>query len=304
VIRSLPCLFLALTCLSESVLRADVVVLRPVADTTLFSANPANNLGASDTLAVGGTAHFQPARGLVRFDLNGVLPAGATLSAVRLSFAVTKGPPGGVASTFEAHRMLKSWVEGVGSGNTGDPAVAGESTWASRVHPGEAWGAPGGAPGRDYAGATSAAVPVNNLGRYVLEGAGLLSDVQSWRADPASNQGWILISSAEDDAATARRVGTRENPGNEPLLTLEYTAPPRPEFLSWGRSGDRFEMVVRGDAGNLYEVQYRDLSAVSAPWQVLTNFVVKLVSTNVTVSEPVAVSPGRAYRIAITGQVD
>jgi hypothetical protein len=299
-----------LACLIGTALRghAATVVLRADADACLFFAAPGSSLGASDSIAVGSTGHDQPGRGLIRFPVDGALPAGARLSSARMEFVVTRGPAGGVPSMFRLHRMRSAWVEGRGSGNLGEPAVAGESTWERRIHPGVPWAAPGGEPGVDYVAVASGAVPVDALGRYGVEGSGLVADVEAWLAAPESNAGWMLISDTESRALTARRVGTRESAASVATLTLTYDVGPPPAAVPvltrWGRVGDRFELEFRGEPGNVYEVQFREALAVPGPWQVLTNIVVKLVPSNPVVSEPLTTARVRFYRVADVGDVD
>jgi len=47
---------------------ADSITLHPVADTTLFSTVPSNNLGASLELVAGANGRGEPRRALIRFD--------------------------------------------------------------------------------------------------------------------------------------------------------------------------------------------------------------------------------------------
>lgn len=284
---------------------AESVTLRAVADTTLFFAAPGANLGSSDSMAVGSTGHDQAGRGLLRFDVAGGLPPGATVTGATLEFEVTRSPSTLVASAFELFRMRVPWTEGRGAGNLGDAARVGESTWNHRAHPEVAWTAPGGGAGGDFALAPSGRVEVAGNGRYTMAGAGLVADVLGWAADPASNHGWLLKSDKESEAFTARRVGSRESASAVATLTLEFvTGLVRPVIRRWGRVGDLFELEFRGEPGNVYEVQYRDAHAGEGGWQVLTNVVVKLAPLNAVVSEPLSAAAARYYRVADVGDVD
>lgn len=283
---------------------AELVVLRAAADTTLFFAAPGSNLGSSDSMAVGSTGHDQAGRGLLRFDVAGALPAGVTVTGASLEFVITRSPPTAVGSAFELHRMLGPWSEGRGTGSLGEAARAGESTWNHRVHPEVPWAAPGGEPGTDFSASPSGRVDVAGDGRYTISGSGLVADVTAWLAAPASNHGWLLKSDKEAEAFTARRVGTRESAAAVATLTLEFGTARRPVIRRWGRVEDRFELEFLGEAGNMYEVQYRDASGSDAAWQVLTNVVVKLVPVNPVVSEPLSAAVARYYRVADVGDVD
>lgn len=135
---------------------------------------------------------------------------------------------------------------------------------------------------------------------------GLRTDVERWLRDPASNFGWILMSADETTALTARRVASREDPANAPRLIVEYevAAPARPVLRRWERVGDRFELEFLGEAGNIYQVEYRDDFSPARPWQVLTNVVVKLETVPVLISDAITNARSRVFRVADVGDVD
>ena len=58
--------------------------------------------------------------------------------------------------------------------------------------------------------------------------AEMVSDVQDWLDDPASNYGWIVLGK-EGTRQTAKRVASRENASTEdrPRLLIEYFPPTR-----------------------------------------------------------------------------
>lgn len=136
-----------------------------------------------------------------------------------------------------------------------------------------------------------------------MQGPGLAADVALWLGQPTANQGWILIDDQEQVAATARRIATREAGAAAPRLVVDYVLGTPPVLRRWGRVGDHFELEFRGEAGNAYQVQYRESWGEPAGWQVLTNLVVKLVSTNIVVSDSVGAA-ARFYRVADVGDVD
>lgn len=284
----------------------ETISLKPVADTSIFAAAPRNNLGASASMAVGSNAKNQPGRGLLRFDVAAALPPGAVVTRASLAFSVMKDPPAPENSTFEVHRMLVAWTEGQGPGNLGRAAVVGETSWTNRIHPDVPWSAPGGTPGIDFATNASAVVSMLNEGRYEMEAPGLGEDVQTWINDPSSNFGWMLKNNLEGTAQTARRVATREDPDNAATLTIDYTLPLLPTLERWGIVEDRFEIEFRGEPGNIYEIQARNLFGEAETWSAVTNYIVKLVSTNITFTEPLSLSPTatRFFRLADVGDVD
>lgn len=283
---------------------ADTVVLAPTADTTLFAASPDNSLGGSDTMVIGGTGHLQPGRGLLRFDVAGALPPGATVTSAQLTFTVVKAPAGGRGSTFHLHRMLRAWNEGRGSGNLGQPALEGDATWAHQSQPAGLWGAPGGKSGTDFQELPSGSIMVTNVQTFAIRSEGLAADVRSWLSNPSSNFGWMVRSDLENEALTARRVASRESTANPPFLTVDYSAIAPPVLLIWGVVGSQFQLVFRGDAGNIYEIQYRDSSDPAGAWQVRTNYIVKLVPRDVEFREELGVAPSRLFRVADVGDVD
>ncbi|MGE3310243.1 MAG: DNRLRE domain-containing protein [Limisphaerales bacterium] len=285
---------------------ADVRV--PVsADTTLFATNPGNSLGRSDSLAVGATGKGFPARALIRFDLAGWVPEGTAVVGARLEFGIVKAPAGEEASMILAHRMLKDWSEGLGTGSLGSPARSGECTWTHQGHPDRPWEGPGCVPGHEYDAEVSGSVGMNAVGRYALEGEGLLADVRRWLADPSSNHGWILLGDREESKYTARRIGSKEsaNAGDAPVLVLILGSPgPRITRYGWVDAG--FEIGFRAEAGNIYEVQYNTVGPGLDAWLTLTNVVAKLTSVDALVTDPVLGGDGRYrfYRVADVGDVD
>lgn len=294
----------ALTCWTLGSLWAETVEFLPVADTSLLAVTPGNNLGAAERLAVGGTAKKLPARGLFRFDPTSKLPAGATIVGASLLFRVVKEPEPSVASPFKVHRLLVEWTEGLGKGDAGEPARPEESTWNHRVHPTTAWSTPGGAPGIEFAAVASAEIGMAGLGSYAMAGEGLRSDVEGWLRDPTTNFGWILMSADETTALTSRRVASREDLANAPRLVVDYVMVSPPVWRRWERVGDRFELEFLGEAGNVYQVESREDFGGARPWQVITNIVVKQVTTPVVIIEPIDRFDSRVYRVGDVGDVD
>jgi hypothetical protein len=247
--------YLAAAIVIVSVVAQGATVVVPVTqDTTLFEFSPTSNLGAARLGAGGISQLILPAgtparmRALMRFDLAGI-PTGATISSAELQVTVVDHLPGGFppGSTFELHRVLKDWGEGVQAViNLGAPAIDGEATWESPKHPGPAWSGPGASGVDDAEAQISSAVAINALGAYTFPSTtDMIADVQNWLTDPASNFGWLMKSGSENVQQTARRFGNRERGAGAATLTITYTGPAtelkieqfelRPEgmFLSW-----------------------------------------------------------------------
>ncbi len=228
-----------------SVANADVVTLSPSADTTLHEYFPDNNLGAQIHFNAGTTQNGPRTRGLMRYDIAGFVPAGATINAVTLTLEVVGQPVDGDApSNFELHRMLVGWGEGTGSGSPpslGAPALSGEACWNSpaALTP-LTWGASGGLAGVDFAADRSGDTYIYGVGLspYVFDSTpGLVADVQSWINQPASNFGWMMLTDDESVIFSARRFASREDPFRSPMLQIDFTPVPEPGAISLGILG-------------------------------------------------------------------
>lgn len=201
--------------------RAATVTIPVTADTTLHEVTPASNLGATTHVAagaVGTRAGSLPTRGLFRFDLTGKIPAGATVTSAKFIVSVVFSP-GGPASVFELHRVLRAWGEGNKSGNLGEPASPGEATWRSPDGSNTLWeGA-----SNDIITPPSSEAFVNAAARYTFDSTpNMISDVQGWLSNPSSNFGWLLKTSTENISQTARRFGAKEG-GSSTRAALEVT---------------------------------------------------------------------------------
>lgn len=222
--------------------RADTVSLHPSADTTLLEYFSGNNFGGQAWFNAGTTQNGPRNRGLVRFDIAGAVPVGATINSVSLTLEVTGQPVDGDApSTFGLHRMLVDWGEGTGTGNPpllGRPALPGEANWNERLAGSAPWAAPGGLAGVDFAALRSGDAYVYGVifSPYTFFTApGLISDVQSWLDQPASNFGWMMMTQDETANFSARRFASREDPFRAPILEIDFT--PVPEPSTWALLG-------------------------------------------------------------------
>ncbi|HMJ89441.1 MAG TPA: DNRLRE domain-containing protein [Candidatus Acidoferrum sp.] len=204
------------------------VSLVPVADTSLFQEKPNNNLGAMPFMPVGLNGEDTRGRGLIRFDLSQI-PPHAMVSSATLRITSTFG--GGGTRTFDIHRLLQSWIEGGkssvpdGDGNLGQAATSGEPTWNNRQHLVSPWGAAGAAANSDYFATATATISFSAEGNYTFSSAALTADVQRWVTNAGTNFGWLLKDRTETSSGTARRIGSREDTVNAPLLAVIYTLP-------------------------------------------------------------------------------
>jgi hypothetical protein len=222
-------LFIGTALLSAAVL-ADTVNLPAEKDNTLYEEGDLSN-GAGDHLFTGTTNTPSIRRTVIRFDIDGAIPAGATIDSVQLTLNVSRNNNSTPEDTG-LHLLNSDWGESGSnaSGNEGGGAAAeiGDATWQHTFYDNSFWSTPGG----DFAAGASASIPVtdNTAGEHVWGStAGMVADVQQWLDQPASNFGWIIIGN-ESRSATSKRFDSREildgkAPGLEVMFTL---APPPP----------------------------------------------------------------------------
>ena len=298
--RGVPTWFLCALCAAPCMSLAESVTLHPVADTTLYETTPNNNLGAHTDFIAGTTAGNagQPYRNraLLKFDVTGQIPTGATITSASLTLRVARTPSVPANSTFDLHRLLVSWGEGNKTGQLGLQATTGEATWISRFFLLPQWGIPGGKAGTDFLTDASASTFVGSSNRYTfVSTSNLVADVQFWLNNPGSNFGWILMSQEEATASTARRFASREGGANAPVLVIEYTVgqPPRLSQMSLLGSTVTFQFNLAPQ--QTYVVEFNNALGTTN-WLTLTNIAAEPGPTNITVSDSVTASH-RCYRV-------
>lgn len=242
-------------------LRGASVTLVPSADTTLMQSDPANNMGAVQSLAVGVTGHRTAARGLMKFDLTGI-PAGATVTDVRLTIPVIREPLAVKPATFNLHRVRVDWGEGAkGAGvltGSGGLATAGEATWTARRQAQTDWAAAGGAVGQDFMETASGSAQAG--ASLVYAGATVVADVQQWVTTPASNFGWLIKDSAEVATnQTARRLVSREFDVAQPQMVVTYSTTPILRIVELARLGEQLCFKFAPVPGKTYAVERSSL---------------------------------------------
>ena len=209
---------------------SETVALMAVRDNTLIE-DPDGQLsnGSGEYFFAGMTNTPKIRRALIAFDVAGAVPAGATITAVRLTLARTK-----VGSFDEypvaLHRALADWGEGDSDvefeEGRGAPAETGDATWIHRFFDTETWQNEGG----DFVEEASASAIVGGIDivtQFAVYTWGsteqLLADVQGWLDDPASDFGWMILG-LEEGTRTSKRFASREHSNAErrPVLTVEY----------------------------------------------------------------------------------
>ncbi len=218
------CLFL----LAASPAMADQLTLESVADNTLYESALGNlSNGAGDGIFAGATGLMNGGgairRAVLRFDVAGSIPAGSTITGVRLTLECTRANSPSTVQSL--HRVLADWGEGTsvafGAGGSGAPPTPGDTTWIHTFFPGTFWTNAGG----DFDASPSATQTVFLENPYDFVSPGLVLDVQNWLDGTAPDHGWMIKDDAESPG-DARRWGSRESAATErPMLVIDFDPP-------------------------------------------------------------------------------
>lgn len=209
-----------------SISSADVVALTSQKDNTIFEdPDGLYSNGAGQFMFVGETRAANTRRGLLMFDIASVVPAGAIINSATLQLHCSRSASG--SRLIQARRLTSDWGEGLS--DSGDPggggafSTPGDASWIHSVYPATLWSTPGG----DFVGTTSTQVNVSGTGFYTFPSSSLMvSDVQGFLNNPATNFGWLLFG-PENGGTSAKRFDTHENidPAFRPKLVIDYTIP-------------------------------------------------------------------------------
>jgi hypothetical protein len=206
---------------------AAMISITPTKDNTLYEyvqvdGDRSNALGSH--FFTGKTAMGELRRGVLAFDIAGSIPSGSTIIGVSLSMNMSRTPIS-VAYPVELHKLLADWGEGTshaqGEEGDGAPATPNDATWRHRFFDTIFWNMQGG----DFSVTVSASQSVSDVGPYTWNSPQMVADVQDWLDNSASNYGWLVLGD-EKPTFTSKRFDTRES-ANPPVLTIEYTLPPR-----------------------------------------------------------------------------
>jgi len=265
-------LFLATVVFSIGFSTRGATIFAPItADTTIFELNPTFNLGntllgaGAINLTAPGGENLARMRALMKFSLFPV-PTNAIITSARLDVTVVRVPPlPDTGSTFELHRLLKDWGEGVGSGLRGIDANPGEATWLAPMSPSPAWGLPGASDVTDSIQATSSSALMDGLDTYEFSStATMVTDVQHWVLHPETNFGWLMKSTAEDVNESARRFANKESGDQAPSLIITYELPgPRPQIVEFEFRPDGMYLAW---VGGVAPFQVERAVNLSGPW--------------------------------------
>jgi hypothetical protein len=203
-----------------------LAVVPAAADATLYE-DPSGSLanGSGPGFFVGVNGRGERRRSMLRFDLTGIPPSAQVVDVeLRLFVSRSNWAP---ALPIALHRALASWGEGPsvsgGGGGAGGSAHIGDATWRHRFWPSTPWQNLGG----DMAVQASAVAATPQLGTAVWNRSpALLTDLQTWLDQPATNHGWLLRS-AELGPGQVRRFDSREEVASPqpPELRVHYILP-------------------------------------------------------------------------------
>src|SRR6266498_1238914 len=207
-----------------SVVSAATININPSKDNTLYeyAAGDLSN-AVGDHFFAGKTAQAQGSirRGVLAFDIAGSIPAGSTITSVTLSMHASRVADN-TARTVGLYKLLADWGEGTsdasGREGAGAPATTNDATWRHRFYSTIFWTTEGG----DFSPTVSAIQLVGAIDTYTWSSAQMVTDVQSWLDNPATNFGWLVLGD-ESVSETAKRFDTRES-ASPPVLTIQYTA--------------------------------------------------------------------------------
>ena len=233
-------LVLALALISVPPARADVAILSPVRDNTLFEdSNGDTSNGSGPGLFCGRISQGRARRALLAFDIDAALPPGAAIEGARLELHVSSSSDL-TPRVLTLHRVLADWGEGTSSssGGGGAPAQPGDATWLHTSYPLSLWSVAGG----DFVARASASTTVSgDGGDFVWSSDQLTRDVIGWLNGGSGNFGWLLMGD-ESQSSTARRCDSRESAtaSYRPRLVISYVLPTPALPASWGRVKARY----------------------------------------------------------------
>ena len=169
-------------------------------DTQLLRTSPTTNYGASTTLTPDGDPDTAM---LLKWDLSSI-PPDRQVTAATLTFSVTNVSP----HTYEIYASTRAWTETT-------------ATW-NQASTGVNWQVAGANGGSDRASTVLGVLTSTTAGlkTFTLDAAGR-AQVQSWIANPGSNNGFVVLDYTVTDGfgVTSSETGTV---GNRPKITITY----------------------------------------------------------------------------------
>ena len=139
---------IVITCfLISSVPAQTTVTIAAAADNTIYQTPNGNSNALGQNIFSGNNGGGSPRRGLIKFDVAAVVPAGATITSVTLTLNCNNSRA--IADNVSLHKLSSNWGEGTSNaGATGDgggvAATSNDATWLTNFFPGSFWITPGG----------------------------------------------------------------------------------------------------------------------------------------------------------------
>ena len=213
-------------------------------DTSIYQNSPNNSAGGAAGIFAGTNGQGSPRRGMIKFDVASIVPAGARIIAADLRMYLGNASNLTALRTIGIHQLNVDWGEGVsgssnpaiGGGGNGFAAGAGDATWNERLSGSASWASPG-ATGdfNPVASATTTAGRALDSPFFWLSTPRLVSDVQGWLDAPATNFGWALVNTNEispqtvrvfySSEATQTSTGAPLDPSWRPMLFVTFVIP-------------------------------------------------------------------------------
>ena len=202
------------------------VVVPANRDCTLYENSTGLLSNGGGGLFLGNNGQGLERRVLLGFDVASVVPLGAHVVTVELSYTIETSQDSQLRDVA-VHRVTSDWGEGSnvapGNGGAGGFAQSGDSTWMHRHWPLLPWGTAGGDiqywPGAISQMADSGTMRISTT-------TPLVDDVQGWITGRVPNYGWLLRTT-DNAPGTARRIFSREsgNASTVPQLKITYVPP-------------------------------------------------------------------------------
>jgi hypothetical protein len=234
---------LVIACLvgAGSPARADHIVITAETDATIYSEDAATANGAGELWSgrTSGKLGTMVRRALLKFDVEGAIPAEAFIDSVVLKVTLTKANGESATSTFDLHQIQALWSEGptLPTGGRGGAAQTGDVTWSHRIYDSDQWGQPGG----DLAASADASLDISiSSGEKLFTNVTMAATVQDWVDGVVPNHGWMIKVRDEGPLQTARRFASRDAATGAPSLEIWYTPKVPVEATSWGGIKSRY----------------------------------------------------------------
>ena len=176
------------------------------------------NFGGGTNLYIGSAG--QLARALIKWNLSSI-PAGSTITSATMSLYARSNVAGN-ALTIDAHRVLRSWVEGTQQSSNRTLDNPDSACWTEYGN-GAAWAVAGASGPTDMAPEILASTAKSGTGWFTWD---ITSAVQHWVDGDWVNNGLALMSHDESQSSAKIFVPSEYQDQNLiPVLNIQYTLP-------------------------------------------------------------------------------